>query len=222
MGSCASSTTVHSAGSTALVRSQPRHCDNKMGKPQTIPSTPPPHGPARSRTRTASPSTPPPQGPARSHTENLSGTWTQKDVESESKLQFEDMKRRCFEFQMLVRCKIQNREDLEHVRHETNSLISVIESLRSASSRDVGFLQVCRIGSGQDYASQQQEDAALSLSMARLRQHIRIKIADTEDLICAHQAMVEVSSFFDALDQMALQQDEYCCYQLFVLLMQEP
>ena len=175
-----------------------------MGKPQVISSTPPP------------------QGPARSHTENLSGTWTQKDVESESKLQFEDMKRRCFEFQMLVRCKIQNREDLEHVRHETNSLISVIESLRSASSRDVGFLQVCRIGSGEDYASQQQEDAALSLSMARLRQHIRIKIADTEDLICAHQAMVEVSSFFDELDQMALQQDEYCCYQLFVLLMREP
>jgi hypothetical protein len=98
-----------------------------------------------------------------------------------------------------------------------------MESLRSASSRDVGFLQVCGIRSGQDYAyASQQEDAALSLSLARLRQHIRLKIADTEDLICAHQAMVEVSSFFDALDQMALQQDEYCCYQLFVLLMQEP
>ena len=218
MGSCASGTIVHSAGSN---RSQPRHCDNKMGKPQAIASTPPPQGPARSLTRTAIPLTPPPQGPARSHTENLSGTWTEKDVESERKLQFEDMKRRCFEFQMLIRCKIQNRQDLEHVRHETNSLISVIESLRSASSRDVGFLQVCRIRSGQDYASQQ-EDAALSLSLARLRQHIRIKIADTEDLICAHQAMVEVSSFFDALDHMALQQDEYCCYQLFVLLMREP
>ena len=98
MGSCASGTTVHSAGSAALVRSQPRHCDNKMGKPQAIPSTPPPQGPARSLTRTAIPSTPPPQGPARSHTENLSGTWIENDVESERKLQFEDMKRRCFEF----------------------------------------------------------------------------------------------------------------------------
>ena len=53
MGSCASGTTVHSAGSTALVRSQPRHCDNKMGKPQAIPSTPPPQGTARSLTRTS-------------------------------------------------------------------------------------------------------------------------------------------------------------------------
>ena len=69
----------------------------------------------------------------------------------------------------------------------------------------------------------EQTDAALSLGLARLRQHLRIKIADPEDLNCAQQALHEVADFFEKLAAMAGEHAPArgCSFELFQRMLRE-
>lgn len=111
------------------------------------------------------------------------------------------MQRREFEVSMLLRTKITDATALENAKVETHSLLLVVAALHSAAalSQDnmATIIQSC--GSGEVTNHIDEKDADLSMGMARLRQHLRIKIADSEDLICAHTALLELSAFFRAL-----------------------
>jgi len=67
-----------------------------------------------------------------------------------------------------------------------------------------------------DHATEQ-EDATLALGLARLRQHLRIKMMDAEDLKCADKALQEAAAFFHALTAMA-EVEGICRYNLFLRL----
>jgi len=109
---------------------------------------------------------------------------------------WEEILRSGFEASMLLRCNITESSQLEHVRNETLSLLYVIPALHKAAAQ-----------THSNVTAAEQADAAISLNLTRLRQHLRIKIADTEDLNCAQKALHDIASFFDDLAALAESED---------------
>jgi hypothetical protein len=104
--------------------------------------------------------------------------------------------------------------DLQNARQETKSLLLVIQAVRLHTNVCAILQPSCR---RQDL---EEDDSALVLGLARLRQHVRIKIADTEDLRCVEKGMEEVCEFFDLLADMAQRDDgDACEMQLFQRLL---
>ena len=177
------------------------------------PQTPPPRGPGDA--------SPPP--PVQLPVLRLCGA--EKEPPS-----WDEMQRRAFEVAMVLRVQ-PTADAFEHTYNETQSLLAVISALRSEAERDATLLHSGRCWGVQqdpptatsaDHAAEQ-TDAALSLGLARLRQHLRIKIADPEDLNCAQQALHEVADFFEKLAAMAGEHAPArgCSFELFQRMLRE-
>ena len=177
------------------------------------PQTPPPRGPGDA--------SPPP--PVQLPVLRLCGA--EKEPPS-----WDEMQRRAFEVAMVLRVQ-PTADAFEHIYNETQSLLAVISALRSEAERDATLLHSGRCWGVQqdpptatsaDHAAEQ-TDAALSLGLARLRQHLRIKIADPEDLNCAQQALHEVADFFEKLAAMAGEHAPArgCSFELFQRMLRE-
>jgi len=115
---------------------------------------------------------------------------------------------------MLLRAPVKDAAGLEHSHHETLGLMHVIPALQASAARAKG--NVASILQSFDHATEQ-EDATLALGLARLRQHLRIKMMDAEDLKCADKALQEAAAFFHALTAMA-EVEGICRYNLFLRL----
>lgn len=196
----------------------PRHGDAEALEPHACktpvkPQTPPPRGPGDA--------SPPP--PVQLPVLRLCGA--EKEPPS-----WDEMQRRAFEVAMVLRVQ-PTADAFEHTYNETQSLLAVISALRSEAERDATLLHSGRCWGVQqdpptatsaDHAAEQ-TDAALSLGLARLRQHLRIKIADPEDLNCAQQALHEVADFFEKLAAMAGEHAPArgCSFELFQRMLRE-
>lgn len=120
---------------------------------------------------------------------------------------------------MLLRCKLETHEDLQNARQETKSLLLVVQAARSHNNVYAILQLSC------SHPDLEEDDAALVLGLARLRQLVRIKIADMEDLTCAQKGIEEACEFFDMLSDMTLRDDEDACsneVQLFQRLLNGP
>ena len=204
---------------TALTMTMsPRHGDAEALEPHACktpvkPQTPPPRGPGDA--------SPPP--PVQLPVLRLCGA--EKEPPS-----WDEMQRRAFEVAMILRVQ-QTADAFEYIYNETQSLLAVISVLRAEADRDATLLHSGRCWGVQqdpptatsaDHAVEQ-TDAALSLGLARLRQHLRIKIADPEDLNCAQQALHEVADFFEKLAAMAGEHAPArgCSFELFQRMLRE-
>ena len=112
----------------------------------------------------------------------------------------QDMERMEFEVAMLLRHEISSDEGLEHTINESKSLIHVVDCLEMRENV-LDVLQSPGTQPGGEHA-QVQAHAAICLGITRLRQFLRIKIADSEDLKCARKALVEMIAFFDEIDRL--------------------
>jgi hypothetical protein len=126
----------------------------------------------------------------------------------------DEMERMAFEVSMVLRAPVKDDASLENSIQETLGLLHVIPALQAAAARAKGNVAsiLQSFGSGD-----QQEDATLALGLARLRQHLRIKMMDAEDLKCADKALQEAAAFFHALTAMA-EREGICSYKLFLRL----
>jgi len=127
------------------------------------------------------------------------------DAASTPSPSWDEMQRMEFEVSMLLRGQISDAASLEHAQHETHSLLHAVAALHTAAALSKAnmatIIQSC-VGSGDGDSTNlavDQKEAALSLGITRLRKHLRIKIADAEDLDCAHKALLEMAAFFRGL-----------------------
>jgi hypothetical protein len=127
----------------------------------------------------------------------------------------DEMERMAFEVSMLLRAPVKDAAGLEHSHHETLGLMHVIPALQASAARAKG--NVASILQSFGSVATEQEDATLALGLARLRQHLRIKMMDAEDLKCADKALQEAAAFFHALTAMA-EVEGICRYNLFLRL----
>jgi hypothetical protein len=128
----------------------------------------------------------------------------------------DEMERMAFEVSMVLRAPIKDAAGLEHAQNETLGLLHVIPALQaSTASGRCNFAAILQSACS-DHATEQ-ENAVFGLGLARLRQHVRIKIGDVEDLKCAHKALQEAAAFFDTLGA-AAELDGTCRYALFLRL----
>ena len=165
----------------------------------------------------ASPQAPP--GPARcatpeEHTRRLSGSPLALADPARAGDGADEMERAAFEVSMVLRTPIKSPAGLEHARDETLGLLLVAPVLQASAARR-GNLSALQSACS-DHAAEQ-EDAVFGLGLARLRQHLRIKIGDVEDLKCAHKALQEAAAFFDALCA-AAELEGSCRYAVFLRL----
>jgi hypothetical protein len=168
------------------------------------------------------PPSPIPSGPARAQTppEDYKRRWS-KECPSVADMEWELMGARSFEVAMLLRGEMSCEADLEHTRNEAASLLHVIDGLVRHS--DVLAVLQTRSSSEPFNAHEDAQDhAALCLGLARLRQFLKLKIADTEDLRCADKALAEMTDFFEALDDLFCQlngsESESSLFDLFLRL----
>ena len=126
----------------------------------------------------------------------------------------DEMERMAFEVSMVLRAPIKDAAGLEHAQNETLRLLHVIPALQASTAR--GNLAAILQSACSDQADEQ-ESAVFGLGLSRLRQHVRIKIGDAEDLKCALKAVQEAAAFFDTLSA-AAELEGTCRYALFLRL----
>lgn len=130
----------------------------------------------------------------------------------------DEMERMAFEVSMLLRAPVKDAAGLEHSHHETLGLMHVIPALQASAARAKGNVaSILQSFCIHPAVATEQEDATLALGLARLRQHLRIKMMDAEDLKCADKALQEAAAFFHALTAMA-EVEGICRYNLFLRL----
>lgn len=102
---------------------------------------------------------------------------------------------------MLLRGEMSCEADMEHMQNEAASLLHLIGVL-GRNDDIMAVLQKRSSPEPFDSHEDAQDHAALCLSVTRLRQFLKLKIADTEDLRCAHKALAEMTNFFEALNDL--------------------